>query len=280
MRLITGIFNLFFLAGSTLLLVFIVLSGSTNHFPFNRFYWLKADTSSISHAYLTSSWTFWGVCQSDDFSKCKLGPAYPLSPVDNFETSLSVPQDFVDNRDTYYYLTRFAFAFEIISLCFAGVSLIIDILGLCFNVIDRIVIAFISFALFFAAGFAALQTAAVVLARNAFLDENKYAHIGVKMMAITWAAVVCLFIVWVITCFANIATSYRKHMSRVNDYRAQEAGAAKPAGADDESVANDQSSFTRTAPAATETNEVNSNSGGIRFFKIKRNQKVSDEDSV
>jgi hypothetical protein len=203
-----------------------------------------------------------------------------LSPVDNFDTTLSVPKDFVDNRDTYYYLTRFAFAFEIIALCFTGVSLIIDVLGLCFNVIDRVVIAFITFALFFVAGFAALQTAAVVLARNAFLDENKYAHIGAKMMGITWAAVVCLFIVWMITCFANIATSYRKHMNRVNEYRSQDAGAAPSAVGDDGSVANDQSSFTRATPAAAETNEVNSNSGGIRFFKIKRNQKVSDEDSV
>lgn len=280
MRLITGIFNLFFLAGSTLLLLFIALSGSTNHFPFNKFYWLKADTSAISHAYSTSAWTFWGVCQSDDFSKCQQGPAYPLSPVDNFGTSKSVPKDFVDNRDTYYYLSRFAFAFEIIALCFTGVSLIIDVLGLCFNVIDRVVIAFITFALFFGAGFAALQTAAIVLARNAFLDENKYAHIGAKMMGITWAAVVCLFIVWVITCFANIATSYRKHMARVNEYKGQEPGTAAPVAGDDSSVANDQSSFTRAAAPTTESNDVNSNSGGIRFFKIKRNQKVSDEDSV
>lgn len=278
MRLITGIFNLFFLAGSTLLLLFIVMSGSTNHFPFNRFYWLKADTSDISNAYPTTSWTFWGICESGDFSKCKLGPAYPLSPVDNFETERNVPLDFVDNRDTYFYLTRFAFAFEIIALCFAGVSLIIDVLGLCFNVIDRVVIAFISFALFFCAGFAALQTAAVVLARNAFSDEDKYAHIGVKMMALTWAAVACLFIVWMITCFANIATSYRKHMSRVQEYRGQEPG--QPVPDKEESIDNDQSSFTRATPAAAETNDVNSNSGGIRFFKIKRNQKVSDEDSV
>lgn len=276
MKLIGTFINLFFLAGALLLLFFIVLSGSSKHFPLDRFYWLSADTSGIRNAPNTSAWTFWGVCEKNDFSKCTLGPAYPISPVDNFGTTSGVPQKFIDSRDTFYYLTRFSFAFTIVSLCFTGVAFIIDILGLCFSIIDRVVIAFISFALFFIAGTAALQTAGVVLAKQAFEDADLSTHIGVKLMAITWTTVVLLLIVFFNTCFANIAISYRKHIARVNaakedDYEQQPVGGG-PVG--------DESSFTRTAPAEKDDPAEEGGSGGIRFFKIKRNHKTSDEESV
>lgn len=283
MRVVHTFLNLFFLAGATLLLIFTVLSGSSKHFPLNRFYWIRADTSNIRGAPNEATWTFWGVCEYHDFSKCTLGPAYPVSPVDNFNTERNVPHDFISKRDTFYYLTRFSFAFTIVALCFTGVALIIDILGLCFTIIDRVVIAFVSFALFFLAGTAALQTAGLVLAKNAFNDDNLSAHIGVKLMAIVWTAVVCLIIVWLNTCFANIATSYKKHMARVQASKQQEAGYAPPP-PDATTGANgpvgDESSFTRSAPAEKDVDDDNTGSGGIRFFKIKRNHKVSDEESV
>lgn len=267
MKLFRVFINLFFLSGAALLLIFIVLSGSSKHFPLNRFYWLSADTSDIKGAPNRSAWTFWGVCEKNDYSKCTLGPAYPISPVDNFSTEDGVPQKFIDNRNTFYYLTRFSFAFTIVALSFTGVALIIDILGLCFSIIDRVVIAFISFATFFTFGVAALQTAGVVLAKQAFTDGGLSAHIGVKLMALTWASVVALLIVFINTCFANITSSYRKHIDKVNESKEEPYSGT---------VANDESSFTR-APAPEEKEDA---SGGIRFFKIKRNHKTSDEESV
>lgn len=81
MRVINTFFNLFFLAGACLLLIFTVLAGSSKHFPLNKFYWLEADTSNIPNSPAnTSAWTFWGVCDKNDYSNCKLGPAYPISP--------------------------------------------------------------------------------------------------------------------------------------------------------------------------------------------------------
>lgn len=275
MKVIFTILNLFLLAGAILLLVFTVLTGSTNHFPLNRFYWLKADTSNIDGAFDSSSWTFWGVCESSDFSNCMLGPAYPISPVDNFHTTSGVPQKFIDDRDLYYFLTRFAFAFIIITLCFVGLAFVIDILGFCFLIVDKFVICLVSLALFFMAGAASMQTAAIVLARNAFSDSGVSANVGTKSMAILWATFGCILFVWINTFSSNIVNSIHKHLANVNaekqeyEPRASTSIVGGPVG--------DESSFTRTAP---EVKDEESNGGGIRFFKIKRNQKTSDEESV
>ncbi|SGZ47907.1 CIC11C00000005191 [Sungouiella intermedia] len=278
MRVINTALNLFFLSGTTLVLIFLVLSGSTNHFPFNRFYWLKADTSGISGAPTQSSWTFWGVCDSSNFGSCQVGPAFPISPVDNFGTSAGVPKDFISNRDTYYYLSRFAFAFILLGLAFTGFALIVDLLGFCFVIIDKVVIFLVVFALFFIAGAAALQTAVSVLARNAFQDANLYAHIGVKSTALLWAAFAGILIVFFNTCAANIHNSYKKHIDRVRSAHAEENEYYPPAETQEpvgEGALGDESSYTRANVLEKETG-----SGGIRFFRIKRNQKASDEESV
>ncbi|EGV62824.1 Eisosomes component [Yamadazyma tenuis] len=270
MKVINTFLNIFLLAGTCVLLVLTVAGGSSDSFPLNKFYWLRADTSKISGAPSESAWTFWGVCEYGNFSSCTLGPAYPLSPVDNFHTSSHVPKDFVDNRDTYYYLTRFSFAFTLTGLSFAGIALIIDILGFCFEIIDKVVLAFIVLAIIFVAGTAAMQTAATVLAKNAFSDSNLSASVGVKAVAIIWAAVACLLLVFFNTCFANIANSYKKHINRVQESQGEATYPEQD---------NDASSFTRATPA-TEEPKTEEDNGGIRFFKIKRNHKVSDDESV
>ncbi|KAG7660825.1 SUR7 [[Candida] subhashii] len=270
MRVIHTFFNLFFLAGAILLLILTVLSGSINSGTFRTFYWLRADTADIPNAPAdTSVWTFWGVCDQHNFNNCLLGPAYPISPVDNFNTDTNIPAKFIDNRDTFYFLSRFSFAFCLLALGFAGLAFIIDLLGFCFEAIDKVVVFLITIALFFQAGFAALQTSVVVLARSAFKDGNRSAKVGPSLMGFVWATFACLFICWVLTFSSNIARSYRKHMDRVKAERGEEVGGA--------GVAGDESSFTRAAAPAEHKDEEHT--GGIRFFKIKRNQKVSDEDS-
>ena len=270
MKVVFTFFNLFFLAGTVLLLIFTVLSGSSKHFPLNKFYWLEADTSGIKNAPANrSAWTFWGVCDKADYSNCLLGPAYPISPEDNFGTTADIPKDFVDNENTYYYLSRFAFAFCLIALAFSGLAFIIDILGFCFEIIDKVVIFLITIGLLFLAGFASLQTAVVVLAKNAFKNDGRYAHIGAKSMGIMWAAFACLLICWLLIFTGTISNSYKKHIARV---KAEQGQYSQPT----HGPAGDESSFTRAAPPTKDEE----NTGGIRFFKIKRNQKVSDDESV
>ncbi|KAF3991703.1 hypothetical protein FT663_01014 [Candidozyma haemuli var. vulneris] len=274
LRILGTFANLILLAGTTLLLIFIVLGGAVNHFPFHKFDWLHADTSSIDGAYSQSKWYFWGVCDADDRSQCHLGPAYALSPYRNFETESGVPQDFISDDSTYFYLSRFAFAFFIIGFVFTALAFLIDVLGFCFDFAERLIIALVTLGLFFVAGFAAFQTAVAVLARNAFRDEGYSADIGVQGFAIMWTSVACLLIVWIISCANNIATSYKKHLSNVQGnegyyHQQQQQGQDGELG--------DDSSFTRSVPVEK---DANAGSGGIRFFRIKRNQKPSDEESV
>lgn len=267
MKFVQVFLNLFFLAGAIILLLFVILAGSTDTFPFNRFYWVRANTSGISGASSESAWTFWGVCEYQNFSNCKLGPAYPISPVDNFGTTSGVAKDFINNQDTYYFLSRFGFAFAIITLCFVGFSFILELVGLVHSVVDKIVALLVGIAFLFVSAFAAVQTAVVVLARNAFNTTSLSPHIGVKMLAITWAAFAVILILFVNSVAGAITTSYQKYLHEVNGGQQS----------DHRGVANDQSSFTRSAPAEAKEDP---NLGGIRFFKIKRNHKVSDDESV
>ncbi|RLV96541.1 Protein SUR7 [Spathaspora sp. JA1] len=268
MRAIHTFINQFFLVGAVLLLVLTVISGTTNNSSLRNFYWLRADTSGIPNAPADLSvWTFWGVCDKNNFHECVLGPAFPILPQDNFRTTENIPEDFLENRNTYFYLSRFAFAFAIMTLAFAGLALIVEFLAYCFELIDRIVIFLITLAVFFMAGFASFITAVVVLARNAFKNGGRQANVNATLLGVTWAAFVCLLICWVLTFASNIAQSYRHHMERVNGNQADDAA---PIG--------DDSSFTRASPP--EPKDTDEHTGGIRFFKIKRNQKVSDDESV
>ncbi|CAI4966802.1 AVN_HP_G0080830.mRNA.1.CDS.1 [Saccharomyces cerevisiae] len=41
---------LLFLAGNTLLLILMIISGATDHYPVNRFYWVQGNTTGIPNA--------------------------------------------------------------------------------------------------------------------------------------------------------------------------------------------------------------------------------------
>lgn len=241
------------------MLILTIIAGLLSKLPMGSFYWIKADTSKIPNAYKESAWTFWGVCQADDFHNCKYAPGLPINPASNFGTNDGVPQLFIDNGNTYYYLSRFAFAFAFLGLAFAGIALLVDIVGFWSEMTNYAVVFFSNLAVLFVAGLCALQTAVVVMARNAFRDSNLDTKVQVKSMAIMWSALAALLIVWVSAIAGLVATSFRNHINRTS-------GGSMPA--------NDDSSFTR----APKEQPVNNAGGGIRFFKIKRNAKELDDD--
>lgn len=270
--------NIFLLAGANLLFVFIILGGSVNHFPFNDFWFVKADTSDISNAYPESGWYFWGVCNIEDKSQCNLGAAYPIEPSRNFQTTDGVPQDFTSGKK-FYYLSRFGFAFLLIAFVFTALAFLINLCGFYLESIEKIGILLVTLATLFDAGACAFYTSVAVLARNAFKDDGKSTKVGAKSFGILWASLVTLLIIWFTLCATNIVNSYRKHVANVrgfdynNDYYNQQNGAEGGEG-----QLADDSSFTRSVPVEKEDN---TGSGGIRFFRIKRNQKQpSDEESV
>ena len=119
-------------------MLFMMLAGSINSAPMNRWYFLEADTANIQGAPQLARWTFWNICEgSTGVNVCGSGygsiaPARPFDPPSgrNFGTSNGVPQQFIGTR-TYFYLTRFMFAFALIALFFAACALLTGFLALC-----------------------------------------------------------------------------------------------------------------------------------------------------
>lgn len=185
-----------FFAGNVLLLILIIISGGSNSYPISRFYWVEGDTSGIPHAANMTRWTYWGACsRADGKTHCgnTLGPAYPISPVDNFGTTTNVPHKFISSRSPMYYLTRLSFSFFWIALSFISTSFLIyaaswfshgvsyvtwvlTFIGCVFNVLAVI-----------------FQTAASTMARDGFHDANRHGQLGAALFGMAWASVfLCL----------------------------------------------------------------------------------------
>ena len=300
--------SLLLVAGATLCLLFVVFSGAVSNFPFNEFYWLQADTSTIKNAGGdVTRWTFWGTCHPTSYDSSKngncssTGPDEPLSPLDNFGNSTSLPRDFVTNRDTYYYLSRFAFPLLLIALIFSGVSFICHIFGPCWTSMRRITSFFVTLAMLFVLAGSACQTAVSALAKQKFSDSGISAKLGPTMMGLSWAAVACLLIVFFLTCWGALRGAYIIHRNTIANQRAQELNqqqqmqqvpdddleSLSPNGAQQSQLnsplsAEQSQKVVSGSEAGNEFTQgaLPSNEGGIRFFKIKRNRRNTDEESL
>jgi len=194
----------FFTAGAVLLLFLIILAGIKDHAPLNQLYWIDVDTSKISGAPPTSRWTLWGICEAGSDGRntnCTSNKAaYPFDPSNNFNTQTGIPSDFIQNRDTYYYLTRFGFPFYIIGLVFAVVSLLFSLLS-CLSRLGAALNSVFNFVAFlFIITASSLETATYIMAKQKFNDNGEKATLGVKMIAFTWTATALLLLVLVSNC--------------------------------------------------------------------------------
>lgn len=70
--------SLILIAGSIVLMFFVVLSGVKHTTPLSKTYFLQADTSSILGARATSQWTYFYICGEGN-NDC--GDAVPALPV-------------------------------------------------------------------------------------------------------------------------------------------------------------------------------------------------------
>ncbi|MCJ1370217.1 hypothetical protein MMC20_001429 [Loxospora ochrophaea] len=202
--------SLILIAGACLLIFLVLLAGAVDGNPLDKIYFLQADTSGIPNAPVLSRWTFWNICSvsSANTNLCpKVHPAFPLDPPStrNFGTTQDIDVAFIGTRK-YYYLTRFMFAFVLISLFFAVCSLFLGLFALCSRIGSFLSSFLCSIALFFQTLTAALMTAAYVMGRNNFRANNQSADIGKYAFGFIWAAMACLFLATVMFCVAG-ATS-------------------------------------------------------------------------
>jgi len=205
-RPILGSIALFLLAGGLLLHWFLVLSGGLNSTPENPFSFLQASTSGISNARNPSRWTFWAICGADNSgNNANCGspvPALPFDPPRNFGTQEKVPESFLGTHK-FYYLSRFMFAFYLVSFLFAHMALLTALLAL-FSRLGGYLSALTTFvALFFQALAAALMTSWVVIGRNNFRAAGFEANIGKYLMGFAWATFACYFLSSVLFCIGG-----------------------------------------------------------------------------
>lgn len=90
--------SLILIAGSIVLIFFVLLAGAINGNPVNQIYFLQVDTSAIPGAPSLSQWTLWNVCGSNNGldTTCGVTPAFPFDPQNNFGgQTQGVPQSFI-----------------------------------------------------------------------------------------------------------------------------------------------------------------------------------------
>ncbi|SCW00767.1 LAFE_0C11540g1_1 [Lachancea fermentati] len=282
--------SLLFLAGTTLLLILIVLSGAINDYPVDRFYWVQGDTSNISGAPALSRWTFWGVCDrnSSGSTVCSdLSPAYPISPVDNFGTTVNVPSDFVDNRSTFYYLTRFSFCFFWIALAFIGIAFLLYAISWCSYAFTKVVFILVTVGALVDMAAVSCQTAASVMARNAFHNANLSSDIGASLFGIAWASVACSLYLFFATGASFIKRAYQSHkefveMQKYKEQALMYQGKQEALAPTDvaESYGMNEDLEHNQAAVISEPQPQESHHSGIKFFKIRRTQQPGDQESV
>lgn len=173
--------------------------------PLNQVYFFEFDTNQISESLPNPvRWTLFNYCAVSDSGKnidcSSTHPGLAFEPQNVFGTTQGIPDDLINNRDTYYYLTKISFAFYLIFVTFTTFSLLVSFLA-CFSRLGGATAAFFNFlGLLFGAAASAMITAAYVMARNAFTDNDIHSAIGVKAFAFTWAAVAASLLSFMLLC--------------------------------------------------------------------------------
>lgn len=139
-RPILSAVSIIILAAGVLFQFFVILSGVVNDSaPFDRVYFLQADTSGISSngdnfVPNPARWTYFATCgvQNGRNANCgKVNAAMPFDPVKNFGTENNVPEGLVQHPSQYYYMSRVMWAFYLIALFFAVAALFLGLFALC-----------------------------------------------------------------------------------------------------------------------------------------------------
>ncbi|KAG5362154.1 SUR7 family protein [Yarrowia sp. C11] len=184
LRPLFGATSILLIAGATLLSFFVLLAGARDSAPLNNFYWMEASTSSIPGAPDTTRWTTYNYCGVADGKNADCSPNkadFPFDPVRNFGTEEGVPEEFI-GTNKWYYLTRFAWPFYIISLFFTVLTLFVSVFSLCSRLGSALALTLNGVSVFFWTIASGLSTACFAQAKGHFSD----AKLGTKMFAFIW----------------------------------------------------------------------------------------------
>jgi len=199
---------LLLVAGSLVLLWFVILSGVTRTSPLRQTYFLRADTSGIEGARPISQWTYFKVC-GDGNTDC--GPSRPGLPLGDAWASnaRNAPAELIGSHgnDTtsyfYWYMWRFGWVFFLIALFFEVLAFFSGFLALCSRLGSAFTGLISLVALFFLTVAVSLMTATFVKMRDVFLRDGRDASLGRYAFGFSWGAWALLLISTVLFCLAR-----------------------------------------------------------------------------
>jgi hypothetical protein len=199
--------SLLFLAGSTVLLFFVILSGVEHTSPLRQTHFLSADTSGISGARDVSQWTFFRICGlgntdcSHSWPDPPVGWAWSANPTGpNLPTKLIGSHGGNTTSYYYFYMWRFGWVFYLIALFFTVAAFFTGFIACCGRLGAAIAALMSSVALFFLTIAASLMTVTFVKMRDHFHSVGRSASIGTWAFGFTWGAWAALFIATILFC--------------------------------------------------------------------------------
>ncbi|KAH8169836.1 SUR7/PalI family protein [Sarocladium implicatum] len=200
-----GLAGLVLIAGSLVLLWFVILSGLTNTTPLNKTYFLRADTSGITGARDVTQWTYFYFCGegNQDCSRARPAPAFGKAwagDASNVPSDISGSHGGHTTSTHYFYMWRFGWVFFLIALFFEVFAFFGAFLACCGRLGAAISGLLSLVALVFLSAAASLMTAVFVQARNAFKDDGRSASLGRYAFGFVWGAWAALFIATILFC--------------------------------------------------------------------------------
>ncbi|KAI1104044.1 SUR7/PalI family-domain-containing protein [Jackrogersella minutella] len=197
--------SLIFLAGSLVMLFFVILSAVANTSPLSNTYFLSADTSGITGARSVTQWAYFYICGEGNTECNHATPAPPLGWAWSGNPS-NAPASLVGTHggDTtsmyFYYMWRFGWVFYLIALVFSIVAFFAGFVACCGRLGSAIAGFAALVALFFHTIAVSLMTAVFVKMRNAFIADGRDASLGRYAFGFSWGSWTALLIATVLFC--------------------------------------------------------------------------------
>lgn len=189
-----------FLLGAGLLCFFLILSGARSSGTLAEFYWFEANTLGFNNAPVRTRWfnyQWCGVMRGGQLVDCSSRvPAQSFSPRDQFGASPEMPTTFLNNRDTYYYLSRVGWAMLLIGLFFLVLTIIPATVILFKTVTSMAIWLTVGTwtTLFFITLAACLYTGCYAKAVRGFHSKGRYAKMCPRNFAFIWTSVFLLLV--------------------------------------------------------------------------------------
>ncbi|KAK3336113.1 SUR7/PalI family-domain-containing protein [Cercophora scortea] len=203
-----SLISMIFLAGSIVMLFFVILSGITSTSPLSKTYFLRADTSGITGARAISQWTYFRIC-GDGNENCSQSWADPPVGYAWSSNPQKAPAELVGDHggDTtssyYFYMWRFGWVFYLLGLFFEVLTFASGFLALCSRLGSAVSGLVSLIALVFLTVGVSLMTATFVKMRNAFVAVNRDASVGTYAFGFSWGAWAALLISTILFCIGR-----------------------------------------------------------------------------